>query len=391
MSRQTVCRLPVVAALLLPFLPSPLPAQPSGGEQVSAVEERESASRPLHRYARLIMTGTAALGRTDGNRFLFGDQDTEVENGDVTVVMIAKPKNKWTFFGQVNVTSMAGEVETTVDYLLAEWAASDSFKLAVGRAHHPFGVYGDVFRIGVLRPLLTLPQSIYGTVGMVGENYTGLTVKGSHDVTEQWTFDYDVYGGNIDIRTSLPWVVLTGGRFDPTPGLSDIDETLGARVVMSGLNGVSFGLSAYRGTQPSSRNTRGAHEVYGAHVRYLSDRWQMSAEIGRHDHFKRAILDGAYLEVAHSFREKWQVAARYDWADVEIDGFDISGAPSLWDHRDVTLGVSYWVNPNLVLRAEVHDIEGNRFALPDDLAEAVMRGDLDRETRLVQFGVQFRY
>lgn len=394
MPSQTACRLSVVAVLLLPFLPSPLPAQHPGDDQATSVAEDARPSPPAHRSIRFITTGSAVIGRTDGNRYLYGDEGTEVENGDVTFVMIAKPKDRWTFFGQVNVTSFAGEVESTVDYLLAEWALSGKFKLAFGRGHHPFGIYGDVFRIGILRPLLTLPQGIYGTVGMVGENYTGITAKGSLPIGEGWTAEYDVYGGYIDIRTSRPWVALSGGRFDARPGLSPIDETVGGRLTFSNLNGFSFGLSGYRGKQPTDSGRaplRGFHAVYGAHLQYLSDRWQLRAEIARHDHFKRAILDGAYLEIAHSFLEKWQVAARYDWADVDVVNFDISSAPSLWEHRDVTLGLTYWVNTGLALRAEVHDVDGNHFAVPDDLSEVLMQGDLDGETRLFQFGVQFRY
>lgn len=392
MPRQSACRLSMLAALLLALFPSSLLGETSGEGQAPGVHQGES-SPPPHRYTRFITTGTAAFGWTDGNRYLFGDEGTEFDNGDVTLVLIGTPKNKWTFFGQVNVTSFAGEVESTVDYLLAEWAASPKFKLAFGRAHHPFGLYGDVFRIGVLRPLLSLPQGIYGTVGMVGQNFTGATAKGALPVGANWTAEYDVYTGYIGIRTSRPWSALTGGQFVPRPGLSDIYDTLGARLVFSNLNGLSLGLSAYRGTQPTSRPRArpGAHEVYGAHLQYLSDRWQLRAEIARHDHYRRAILDGAYLELAHTFLEKWQVAGRYDWANVALDGFDISSAPSLWNHRDLTLGLTYWVNSGLALRAEVHEVEGNRFALPDDLSEVLMQGDLDGETRLFQFGVQFRY
>jgi len=53
--------------------------------------------------------------------------------------------------------------------------------------------------------------------------------------------------------------------------------------------------------------------------------------------------------------------------------------------------VGRWLRSDLVLRLELHRVGGNRFALPDDLVQALARGDLEPTTDLVQVGVQFSF
>ena len=57
----------------------------------------------------------------------------------------------------------------------------------------------------------------------------------------------------------------------------------------------------------------------------------------------------------------------------------------------MAVALSYWFTANLVLRLELHQVEGNRFAQPDDLDAAIAAGTLDRDTRLIQFGGQFSF
>ena len=55
------------------------------------------------------------------------------------------------------------------------------------------------------------------------------------------------------------------------------------------------------------------------------------------------------------------------------------------------LGVNYHFAPELVLKLALHQVEGNRLALPEDIDEAVDTGVLDDETTLVTFGAQFSF
>jgi hypothetical protein len=52
------------------------------------------------------------------------------------------------------------------------------------------------------------------------------------------------------------------------------------------------------------------------------------------------------------------------------------------------------MNPNLVFKLSYHIVEGNRFALPMDVADylaAYQKGSFDETTHLIVFGTQFSF
>jgi hypothetical protein len=57
------------------------------------------------------------------------------------------------------------------------------------------------------------------------------------------------------------------------------------------------------------------------------------------------------------------------------------------------VALSYWISRALVLKAEYHRVNGNRFALPDpqELVSDLAAGQLHTTTNLVQFGGQFSF
>ncbi len=60
----------------------------------------------------------------------------------------------------------------------------------------------------------------------------------------------------------------------------------------------------------------------------------------------------------------------------------------------LALGLNYWMNPNLVFKLSYHIVEGNRFALPMDVADylaAYQKGSFDETTHLIVFGTQFSF
>ena len=43
------------------------------------------------------------------------------------------------------------------------------------------------------------------------------------------------------------------------------------------------------------------------------------------------------------------------------------------------------------MKLAYHIIDGNRFALPEEVHEAIADGGLDSKTKLIQFGTQFSF
>ena len=127
-------------------------------------------------------------------------------------------------------------------------------------------------------------------------------------------------------------------------------------------------------------------------MEWLADAWSLRAEMAHREGGKRDLeADAGYVELAYRIDSHWQVAARYDEADVEVRSAAKVRAPSLLEHEDLAVGVSYWFSPNFVLRLSYHDVDGNLFAIPGRNPKVVEKRGLSRETDLVKLGVQFSF
>ncbi len=148
-------------------------------------------------------------------------------------------------------------------------------------------------------------------------------------------------------------------------------------------------VSAYRGDNVDDGVRR---DAWIGHVQFLSSKLWIRAEAGRQSEEETSAETG-YLEVAYFLTDRWQAAARHDRQDTNDD--EHPEAPdSLLEHRDWALGLNYWFGSNLVIKASFHQVEGNRFARPNDveiLRARVESGTLERKTHLFALSAQFSF
>lgn len=344
--------------------------------------------------------GSWAYGKTDGNRYQLGSKDGEYRNTQFALNLAADPFKNLVINAQLDFEQEGeSKFETDLDFAFAELRFSDQARLRVGLVKQPFGIYTEIFDIGTVRPFLTLPQSIYDSAGFIGEGYRGIGLTGAVYRKSGWGFQYDVYGGSIDLRQDDDHFSIfeegdgedEEGAEEETEARETINELLGGRfVVHAPLKGLSFGVSGYTGKPTEHRDLR--HSAYGIHGEYLSDLWSVRSEFARRT--EQAVnVNAYYLEAAYRLTPKWQIAGRYDWLDADIKGVDTSEAPSLLRHKDFAVGLNYWFNDNIVLKSSYHYGKGNRFALPESVSlhEVIESGRLDPKTNLFQFGVQFSF
>lgn len=388
--------------LLWPLLILLLVAMPALGQGQDTVQ--------IHGF------GGWAYGETDGNLYLVGSQDGNYENADFALNLSAHPAERITLVAQVFfqlADPFAGEEDLKVDldYAFAEIFLSDLAKARIGRVKHPFGIYTEVYNVGTLRPFFTLPQSIYGPQGIVSKAYNGVGFTGARGGgAEGWGFQYDVYGGQLEADLEYPGALSPTAEQDflkpRVKTTVKVNDMIGARFnVLAPIEGLHFGLSAFEGDSEVQLRA-GTQEdplgvlsetVLGAHVEYVGDRlWARSewASLDRDDF----NYDGYYVEAAYKLTSHWQVAARYeDWSS-EVPGIDTSTFPpffqQLFRHEETALGINYWLTPSAVLRLSYHLAKGNRFAFPekpDEILNAILTNNLEDETRLIVFGIQFSF
>jgi hypothetical protein len=79
----------------------------------------------------------------------------------------------------------------------------------------------------------------------------------------------------------------------------------------------------------------------------------------------------------------WQLIGRWGAIHTEYPSRDL--ASRFLRQRDVAVGVNYWLDPRVVIKSELHFLNGNRFAVSDPL------DDTKEKTRVLQAGVQFSF
>lgn len=359
--------------------------------------------------------GGWSYGTTDGNTYLSGSEEGEYSNVDFYLNISAQPSEKLSISAQVGWFNDPVSTDVDFDFAFAEYAFSDAAKVRVGRVKHPFGIYGELLRVGTLRPFLSLPQSIYGPFGFIGNGYNGLGVTGRFFTEGGWSFGYDVYGGQLQDTLEIQNILLFPfpGFTDPTylnDGASRFEEHLndmvGARIdIGAPVAGLHFGLSGYTGQLDSELFADADRTILGAHVEYQGHGFLLRSEYMNFEQLEKnrggptdVLSDSYYLEAAYRVTDHWEVAARYDEMDQEIRDPNVPALPPFIEastqHQDLAFGLNYWFSAHFVLKTSYHLVEGLRFArsnFDDDPMGVLLGGDFDDETRLFQFGAQFSF
>jgi hypothetical protein len=274
--------------------------------------------------------GGWAYGKTDGNIYLDGDKEGSYDNANFALNVTATPSERLTIFSQFEIRVDEDGEEIELDFAFADWRLGGTSHFRIGQVKQPFGIYTELFDVGTLRPLLDLPQGIYGPQGIVAEAYRGK----EEDKIEEG---------------------------DLSPGFEAVPTFTGNRT------------------------------AFGAHVEYLGDKLWARAEYAALD-AGEATFSGYYAELAYKLTDNWQVAGRCDGGGLDGPEFNPVIAPTkAFDNQDLAAAVDYWFSPDMVIKLEYHAVDGTRFAgpAPDDFYPELMAGTFDTETKLIQLGVNF--
>lgn len=347
--------------------------------------------------------GGWAYGRTDGHKYGVAAEDGEYDNAELALNVAAKPVDKLSIVAQMRLESGRNDQQVELDYAFAEWAFSDAARVRAGRVKHPFGIYGEVFDVGTVRPFYSLPASLYGANGFTARAYNGAGVTGTLPVGA-WGIQYDVYGGQIEGDFETPGLLSTAKEYFAEPSITfgyRVENSFGGRLnVTTPLDGFTFGASSYSGKAYTDLSSVDAaqRDVYAAHAEYALDRFAIRGEMGHLKNGDDFNVDSGYVETSYRIGEKWQIAARWDQLDVTLPGVNLSRLPTIFpqllDHREAALGLNYWFSPNMVFRGSFHRIDGNRFAFPGtgtEVTSALATGQLDRKTNMLVLGAQFSF
>jgi len=337
-------------------------ALPSAGDESQRLE--------LHGFGEWL------YGRTNQNQFLSGSPEGEYDNSLAGMTLNVTLTDDLRTVTQAVVSHEGDATKVHLDYAFIEWTMSEHAKLRVGRVKQPFGIYAEITKVGVLRPLPSLASSVYGPASGVAEAFNGIGLTGMLMVGQPWSISYDLYGGEIDTVYSHP-LIRAGEDIR-----EDVRDFAGGRVVLAPpVDGLSVGASAYSGRQVPTQHRPGTSRqgTVALQGQYERQRWLLRTEVLRHKK-DDAQARGGYLEAAYRVTNAVQVAARLD--RLRERAAVAASQPQFGRHRDLTVGLNYWLSPEAVLRLSLHDVRGRRFVVGDQPQDT---------TRLAQVGVHFAF
>lgn len=346
--------------------------------------------------------GGWSYGKTDSeNRYLAANKDGNYDAVNFSLNISANPSENLSLHIQPGFAEDLDGSEVGLDYAFAEVVFSDAAILRVGKIKVPFMLYTEVYKVGTIRPFFALPQSVYSEVTV--EAYKGLGLTGSLYASRNWEILYDVYGGQISLQpTRIP--SIEDGQITLHALNGSAKEMFGGRLhVHTPIEGFSFGTSSYVGDFEFSVDgylvedypVAGRTIFIGAFAEYLSDRWWVRSEAVTSRENPAASEDIVYGEAAYKLTSHWQLAARYEYMQMDVTAPEIQYLPKSGNrHKEAAFGLNYWFNPSFVVKLSYHVINGNRFANPDQLEDflaVLMNQEYDETTQCIMVGVQFSF
>lgn len=363
---------------------------------------REASAQVGQQSVTLAGYGEVSYGQTNRNTFLNGTPDGNYVNSRLGLLLSAPLSDR------VSISALGRMVQDTngthgdLSYAFATLRLTRSLDLRFGKVKHPGSLYGEVLDVGTLRPFLNLPQAIYGGTGNSLENYTGVGLNGTI-FFGQWASGISAYagGGAYEYESMrlryipgitgdhwrLPVRKLTGGRVSIRPPVS----------------GLSFGVSGHRARvnlctagMPANACTGEVWEhQWGAQAEYLTDRLWLRSEYAWLKAGELATNKGYYVEGAYFLTRQLQAATQFNAMkdDVPETQFSVPMPKDIDRHRELAYGLNYWLAAGVVLKTSIHEVTGNRFAVPNQqaLLQGLVTGQLPRHTRLLQAGLQFSF
>lgn len=346
-------------------------------------------------------SGGVAFGVTDEpNAYLSGTPDRSLDTRELSLTILATPSERLLVGAQAywGVRSIyhTDDLELNLNLAFAQYTVSDALKIRAGMSRQPFGLYSETLEVGTLRPFLSLPVSVYSPGTFQAEGYRGVGLTGVLAGESRWPLEYDVYAGELELLSTTAMNPVFGAVIGEQPD-QELKDMFGGRLrLRPPVSGLTLGASAYTANPEQSLfgQVPLRQKAFLASVEMLRERWLLRGEYARRTTKKgKGSAIAAYVQAAVRPVGKWEIAAQWDWLDVDL-GPAVPLPPflvSIFEHRDLALGLNYHVAAGLVFKASVHDVRGNTFAVPVDGVDFTQGRALDRTTRLFQLGAQFSF
>lgn len=311
--------------------------------------------------------GAWAFLKTDHNGFIGADAGGEWTTAMFDLLAMAKPIPDIQLATQVGFEPSEEGTSAELEWLFAEWRASDYARFRAGKVKQPFGNYAELQYVGVSRPFYDLPTSVYGPAFVTASAYNGVGVTGEWMAENGFGVQYDAYGGALQLLDMEPWE-RPDPAVDPTwagPQIEEatIENLAGGRLSLLTPWDVTVRVSGFGGKIAKEGGGSANYAVYGLSVQRRGERLWLSLEGFNSTEVGHEQQLSGYGELAYFVTRQLQLAARYELTRAKLD--EIQAPARLRNHDEVAIGANWWFTPQVVAKASVHQVWGYRFATPE--------------------------
>jgi hypothetical protein len=353
-------------------------------------EESEAVS--IHGFG-----GWAAGYTSNDNDFNdTASNDLAVENYYFTLNVFARPFEKATIHAQPTWESNLLGKEAKLDLVYLEWTFLPETRVRAGKIRNPLGIYTEIFKVGTLRPFYLLPNAMYRNGP---ESYTGVGLNRVQKLGT-WELEFDLVGGQMDF---MPMVTDMKVGMNPKTGqpiFASVNSQREGRDLFGGgllvrppVQGLEVSIAGY-GTEiwagplegpVTDVSTKRTNALTGG-LEYTTTKLSLRAE-GLGVWGDMAFKTG-YVEAAYMLTDHWQVAAQYD---VQRRNDPPAIQKQLADHSAIGAALNYWINSNVVWKANYYHVTDNYLARPEDAVNKALAGQLERKTDVFVLGLHFSF
>lgn len=287
-----------------------------------------------------------------------------------------------------------GNNDVELDWAFGDYRFEDWAGVRAGKIKLPIGLYNETRDSDFLRSMAFLPQSIYDEARrsflVAG---VGASLYGNVSAGNAGDFDYNVFYGEIDIDDDT-YLVKEGiekplqGQLGASSLEYESDYTFaGSLIYNPPIDGLRLGYSYFRSMGEWDVDDSAAGPfVVTANIKYL---WVVSAEyvlpeisfhaeymqrdndvripilddLGQNGDKEVTVSEGGYFMVTYPVPalEGLSLSAMYDVFYLDKDNHDGStanGDEKIGWRKDFGFGARYDFNPNFLVKAEWHTVDG---------------------------------
>ncbi len=303
-----------------------------------------------------------ALGIPDDGTFDYRNMAIQfryaISDKDVMIVQLSSRS-----LGDSPITAAEDDVE--LDWAFYERKLADNTSLKVGRVQIPNGIFNEIRDVGTILPFFRPAYNVYQEGSFTTETVDGVNISHTFAAESDWSLDADVYFGQ--------WDLVEIDLFTGTALTAKSKDSFGTQLWLNTpVAGLRFGAAFQH------------REVYGGSLRLADDPskyddWLFSVDAsfdkwvfrGEYRDFTtepdiipalqattfETEIEAWYAQIGWHPTANWRFYIQHEVTDAWANADSFTRAYSLQLRQDSSVAINYVFSPNVVFKAEYHEVE----------------------------------